>query len=342
MNVAPGDWQHVQQTLPHQLRQLREQVDHVLITIDLSRPSGQYARPGYENDRDQLVSMLDRLRIADPNCDIRAVDPQPEMRATLGSRYCRGQIPPLRDAYGGPYHAYLQGIAEAPTDNVLHLDSDMLLGGGSGTWVREAMTVLDEHRELLLCSPLAGPPREDGVLPSLTVAAHAHAQRFGSPPQRVEGELAYRFRHASTRICLIRRDRLAAAGLKILKVRAGVLDHRVRQMAAPLEVALSALMQSHDLERLDMFGDPPGMWALHPHVRTPAFYAGLTELILRVEQGAVPDDQRGYVDLRRSMLDWGEDPARFDARPAWRREVSAFLRRTPLRSILERRARGFG
>ena len=342
INVAASDWRHLQHILPHQLRQLRAQVDHVLVVADLQAPSGRYARSAGRSDSEEVVALLEQIRAADSRCVIRAVDTTVEMRTTLARRFLGGVMPPLRDGHGGPYHAYLQGLLQAPTDAILHLDADMLLGGGSMTWVAEAMAALNDQPGVLMCAPLPGPPAPHGVLPPQAIAAHARAQRYGSMPRRIDGQIAYRFRHASTRAFLIRRDRLEATELAIVKMRSGVADRHARRMAAPLEVALSALMRRDGLERLDMLGEMPGMWTLHPHARTPAFYQGLSKLIYRVEHGLVPDDQRGHFDLRRSFLDWGADPPPFDSRPRWRRNLSLALRRTPLRAALERRAQRFG
>ncbi|MCH5625794.1 hypothetical protein MMB02_23995, partial [Salmonella enterica] len=86
--------------------------------------------------------------------------------------------------------------------NILHIDGDMLFGGGSHTWVEEAIAYTEQDPTVLLTGPFPGPPRTDA-------AVHGH----GLPaPERVEiaGAPAYRFQNASTRIFMLDMERLRA------------------------------------------------------------------------------------------------------------------------------------
>ena len=69
---------------------------------------------------------------------------------------------------------------------------------------------------------------------------------------------------------------------------------------------MSTLMNSKCLHRVDFLGAGGGMWSLHPLYRSPSFYEKLPELIQRVEEGDIPDGQRGDYDLNDSMLDWSD------------------------------------
>jgi hypothetical protein len=70
------------------------------------------------------------------------------------------------------------------------------------------------------------------------------------------------------------------------------------------EVVLSAAMQRAGLCRIDLLGEGPGMWSLHPPYRCEEFYRRLPDLVRAVEAGKVPDRQRGHYDLNDSMIDW--------------------------------------
>jgi hypothetical protein len=63
-------------------------------------------------------------------------------------------------------------------------------------------------------------------------------------------------------------------------------------------------MMTHDLERVDFLGSPPGMWALHPPYRSALFYETLPSLIRRIEIGDVPEAQRGRYDIEDCLVDW--------------------------------------
>ncbi|HEY7976458.1 MAG TPA: hypothetical protein VID72_14010, partial [Ktedonobacterales bacterium] len=83
--------------------------------------------------------------------------------------------------------------------------------------------------------------------------------------------------------------------------------------ALPEEI-LSRLLAQRRLLRVDVLGDAPGMWSLHPPYRTAAFYQRLPELLAQIEAGDVPEGQRGAHDLNGSMIDWSSAQA-----PRWRR-----------------------
>jgi hypothetical protein len=65
---------------------------------------------------------------------------------------------------------------------------------------------------------------------------------------------------------------------------------------------MSRAMERTGLRRLDFLGREPGMWAVHPVVRTPEYYKNLRALISRVEAGDVTAAQMGDYNLHDSML----------------------------------------
>jgi hypothetical protein len=48
---------------------------------------------------------------------------------------------------GGPFHAYVYGLLKAEADYVVHMDSDMLFGGGSQKWLDEAIGWLEKSAD---------------------------------------------------------------------------------------------------------------------------------------------------------------------------------------------------
>ena len=86
---------------------------------------------------------------------------------------------------GGPFHAYFYGLLKADAEYVVHMDSDMLFGGGSQVWLEEAIGWLRTTPDALFAGPLPGPPRADGTLGDL------HGSFPGltgiRPPERLAG-----------------------------------------------------------------------------------------------------------------------------------------------------------
>jgi hypothetical protein len=130
------------------------------------------------------------------------------------------------------------------------------------------------------------------------------------PARELASSLAYRFTTVSSRIFMFDRRDFA--------VRVGSFGPSRRP--APRSVATALLernpcreecertmgraMRRNGLARVDLLGTGPGMWSLHPPMRSPEFFAALPELVRRVEAGDVPEGQRGDFDVNDSMVDW--------------------------------------
>ena len=311
ITVAPVDLPLAEHTLPHQLRQWSEQVGEIQFTLDLHKSRGRYGadaearRPGLERLLEGLCERYSHARVA-------VVDYSPEARKSVSRRFFGGASVPEKDHRGGPVYSYFYGWDSARNDIVFHIDCDLLFGGGSRTWVEEAVQILRGNREAILVSPFPGPPPEGGVLPPEALARHrAHLSR---EPRKIGGDLCvYALPGASTRLCMFDRaafaERLGPLPLERPRlrkfVRAVVERHPPYQLP---EVTITRLMEARDLWRFDFLGTPPGMWSLHPPVRSPEFYAALPELVRRVEAGDIPDAQRADFDVNDSMI--GEAPGR--------------------------------
>lgn len=295
ISLAPTDFPHAQHLLPHQLRTLAGCVDEVLLVVDLHRSPGRFSE-AWEERRPKLEALIEELCAQYPNARREEVDYSDRTRTALALQFFAGVPVPLKDSRGGPFHSYLFGLHAAKNDYVFHLDSDMLLGGGSRTWVDEALAVLAARAEIVTVSPLPGPPMADGRL--------RFAPRHGVNPDRtVPGGLL--FRQFSTRIFLADRSRLGPLKRKLAPpihlwraLRVGNPPYREP------ENLVTRAMHERGQYRLDFLGRTPGLWSLHPKWRSPEFYAALPEIIARVERGDVPEAQRGDEELNDSMVDW--------------------------------------
>ena len=289
ISVAPPDLPHARWTLPHQLRQWGGQVDEVVFVLD-----------GREAELEELLALL---------CDehaharVQHVDYGADAASVVAERFLGGRRAPVRDCFGKAVYSYLFGLHAARHRFVLHLDSDMMFGGGSQTWIAEARRLFDSRPDVLSVAPLPGPPSDEPFSPR--VARVHRAERFENP--ELAGP-ALRFTHMSTRDFMLDRSRLGTMRAERPGPRAalgalakGALWKR-RAWRAPAEVALSRAMTRAGQCRVDFLGAAPGMWSVHPPQRSREFYAALPELIRRIEQGDVPERQLGEFDLSDALL----------------------------------------
>jgi hypothetical protein len=204
----------------------------------------------------------------------------------------------------------------------MHFDGDMLFGGGSRTWLSEAVTLMEQRPDVLLVSPFPGPPRADGVI-------FGHTQSDGYSHSREPlSSLAYRFTYVSSRSFLIDMSRfeerigklrqIAPRPLQRLKAR--VLGNPPEALEA--EALLSKTLIRSKMLRISFLGSPPGLWTLHPQYRSNPFYRRLPEIVTAVEGGCIPEGQRGHYDINDSFVDLSDAKAR----ASWHRRYMRYIR----------------
>jgi hypothetical protein len=313
ITLAPPDLQHAREVLPHQLRTWAGQVDEVVCVIDLLPVPGS-PDPGWTSDGERLVELVDQCCSCYPHASRAVADYGADDARAISDYFFLGRPVPAKTYRAGPFYAYFWGLHEATNDFVLHLDSDVMFGGGSHTWVAEALRLMEARPDVLVCQPLPGPPTSEGGIKA------AGAQ---SEPGAIA---AFRFQTITTRYFLLDRSRFREriGGLQsrshapvmtrvgfgewLRHVRELPLRDRIRppMLATPRvdlpERLLGEAMVAAGMYRLDYLGRPPGMWTLHPRERTAAYYQLLPQLIERIERGDVTEQQRGRYDLDSSML----------------------------------------
>jgi hypothetical protein len=308
VNLAPTDLPHARWILPHQLRTWADQVDEIVLTLDLHRSRNRYGTAWLER-LPGLRGLIAECMAAYPSLRTHDVDYSEESQRDLSRAFFGGERIPTKDYAGAPFFAYFAGLAECSTQYAFHMDSDMLYGGGSRTWVAEAVSLMQQRPDLLACNPLPGPPALDGRLRSQIL----EPEPLSTP--------AFRTPHVSTRLFLIDLARFAER-IGALRLRHPGRLHALQarlEDRPPFDTAertISAAMEERGLVRIDFLGDPPGAWAIHPPFRSQHFYYQLPGLIQRVEAGDVPEAQRGRHDVDDSLMDWSG--AR---QPRWRRLI---------------------
>ncbi len=309
INMYPMDFPHVAHLLAHQIRVWAPMVDRILVTIDTHRSrSGRYRGNNFDAYLASLRTLIADFQRDVPKLDAIEVDYAPAARREVAQAFFGRDDIPVKAWDGGPFYAYFYGMYHTRARYIAHMDGDMLFGGGSRTWVEDAIRYMEQDPKALLTSPFPGPPRADGAI-------YGHGQ---PEPARlsVEGNPAYRFQHASTRIFMLDMDRLRdTMGVLPLtpptalgRVKAHLLGNPPEVREA--EVLLGMALRQHGLYRVDMLGGGDGLWSLHPPYRGANFYAELPRLIAAVESGDVPAAQRGHYDVDDSMIDWSSERAR--------------------------------
>jgi hypothetical protein len=318
ISLAPTDYPHARHILPHQLRHWAPQVDEILLVVDLHRSANSRFALAWEERRPLLDALLADCTARYPHARVVPVDYGADAAKRVADRWFRGQRVPVKDLRGGPFYSYFFALDAARHDLIVHADSDILFGGDSTHWTDDARTLMAADPDILVVSPLPGPPTADGTLRG------QHAARYDAPSP------AYRFAHVSTRVFALSRARFAEriGGLRASRpgprgfVRAAIQRQPAYDMP---ENILSRAMRDAGLYRVDFLGTAPGMWTLHPPHRSALFYEQLPALIDRVERGDIPDAQRGCYDINDALVDWSSARAAIRARPWWQRLARSAL-----------------
>ncbi len=308
ISLSPSDYRHARELLPHQIGIWRPQVSEILLTVDLHRSAGRFSAQ-WEEGRDKILALAQSFAGA------RAVvvDYGPESMARVSAEFFGGRCVPAKDFRGGPYYSYFFAMNAARHEYVLHTDSDMFFGGGSPTWVAEAIAHMTVHPEVLFTAPLPGPPAADGRL---------HSQTADPEPDSAH---AFHFSAMSTRLFLMDRGRFRNRIGSLHARRPPALRNAIKALVEgnpPQDLPehlFTDAMRADGLVRREFLGTAPGMWSLHPPYRCADFYNRLPELVRRVEAGEIPEAQRGDHDMNASMVDWSEAHAALSQNRWWKR-----------------------
>jgi hypothetical protein len=289
INVCPADWRFFRHVLPHQLKQWYAQVDQVIIVNDVKNRS---------EDNDCLDRVIAENRAFYPKITYTTVDYDPNTVAGIAQKYFRMDHLPPCDYRGGIIYPYLYTWECSKARYFLNLNSDMMFGGGSQSWVREAIECLKSNNDIFVIKPLSGPLRQDGKLFNASYECLSK-----NPP-------TYLFKSPfTTRSFLLDKKRFEERllPLELLKVKSLFSRFRAwrkgREPYDLLEYMIAQRMRDGKCYRADYLGHAPGMWSLHPQYHSPAYFDQLQQIIRRVESGDVPEGQSGHYDVHPSFVD---------------------------------------
>jgi hypothetical protein len=304
ISTYPLDLRHAEHLLPHQIRVWAPMVDTIVVTIDTHQSrSGRYRGNNFNENLERLRRIVGDAARNCPQLRVTDVDYSESTQRAVARYFFNIDSIPDKAWDGGPFYSYFFGLYIADAQYIMHFDGDMMFGGGSKTWMRDAIECMQQRPEVLVTAPFPGPPRADGKI-------YGHLEdRFGSKREELSC-LAYRHMDVSTRAFMIDLNRFrsklgALPNLRptpVQRLKAKLLGNPPDAREA--EVVLSQTLQSAGLYRIDLLGSPPGLWSLHPPYRSEEFYRDLPKLIHAVEAGDIPEGQRGHYDLNDSMIDW--------------------------------------
>lgn len=298
--ACPADLGYLGPTVRHVLRQLGGQVDELLFAVDLVPARGGRYADGWGDALPAFETLLEELLAEVPRSRVVYAQGRVDELARLGDRFFGGVPIPAKDCRGSAFEVYWQAFDAAANDLVFHVDGDMLFGGGSPTWVAEAVELLLGDPDCIAVVPLSGPPH-----PSGTPAGHPP----GSWTRYPWRSPAFRFATWTTRLALFSRSRmlerfaplpLSRPPYKRTWVKAAV--NRNPLVAMP-EDLLKAATRRAGMHRVDLLGEGDGMWSLHPLLKPPEYLARLDEVIGRVERFDLPAEQLGHYDVVDALVD---------------------------------------
>jgi hypothetical protein len=269
-------------TVPHMLAQARFDFAERIVVVD-RRPefTGKYQdRPRSTRAAlDEALASLVARNVIDRVLDVptRPDEIEPVMGLYFGAQYAH-RIP-THGMPGCPIFTTLFGLEAAPTDLVVQFDADMFFHADGTSWIEEGARVLEDPGVWLVMTH-SGPPA--GPLGARSSLGRANADRASwHSPSRT-----WRFADASTRYFLTDRRRLRNR-LEPLWHGSGL---------RPLEECISAALGRHRACRANLARE--GSWDLHGWDHGPPFPDWAERVARAVEEGRVPEAQRGIYDLR--------------------------------------------
>ncbi len=301
INIHPNDYKHFEILLRHQIKAWGSNIDRVRLTLDLhNSESGRYRSDHFAENLRKIYSIINLIAKEYSFITVDEVDTSDETRHAVARKFFNKHDIPIKAWDGGPFYSYLYGLWKVRARTVIHMDSDMMFGGLSPTWIDEAEDILDTDINVIYVAPLSGPPHPEGILKGQSSTSVRPYSRPNS----------YAFTSVSTRL-FVTRPQLIESRMGYLEGLPPNFDQQLKAFllgnppqSREFEVVLSHTLQKRKLIRVDYLGKEPGMWSLHPPFRTEQFYQDLPAIIHRIETDDLPDEQRGYYNLHDSMCDW--------------------------------------
>ena len=300
ISTAPTDNRLLRHTVPHQIKILEDQVSEILIIGDIRPGKGRF------NFDDAAIqefhNILESFTNLSPKTKVLYVDYSPAVRNNIATNLWGLPDLPIKDYRGGPFYSYLYGINQSSGSHVLHLDSDIILGGEAESWCSEALNLYENDPQIATILPYSGPPYETSKIPD-------HYRLRAKPYPNHSN--TYKSNSFTTRVFLVSKKRLSLILKQIQLERPSLLRsllglwHQNPLVQAP-EQMISTFLKNGNYFRVDFPGSNTPFWTLHPPFRSEEFYDQLENIIDAVENNQIPSQQRGNHDLNEGFINWDD------------------------------------
>lgn len=294
INLSPFDRPMAKALLPLQINTFGSSISKIFLTYDRNprKIRGRWAKEG-----EKFLKELQNFQENDHRIEILDVDYNQKAKTEIYEFFSQGRKIPIYDFRGAPIYPYLYGLFHASAEYVLHLDSDMFLGGSGKQWIEDSIDLFERIPNIFALNPLPGPPHPQKKLIK------------NNPAIRTDiGERYYSYDTLSTRLFFSRkadwRGFLSKPTIPSLP-RILYALWKGYPPFLPLEELISKNMKKRGLIRID-FSRDPYFFTLHPLHRSEQFLQDILKIWEKVQEGPYPQDQLGYYNFTESFWDWGK------------------------------------
>jgi hypothetical protein len=128
--------------------------------------------PNNSHSTSLQINTADEKKLAGIRCFLKSLQDEisslaiaDTTRRAVSKLFFGSNIIPDKAWDGRPFYPYFYGLFVAKADYIMHMDGDMMFGGGSQTWISEAIDLLKARPDILFSGPLPGPPHPAGYMP---------------------------------------------------------------------------------------------------------------------------------------------------------------------------------
>lgn len=297
INVSAADLGICRKILERQLTFWYEELDEIVISIESKKSFGKFAKDFDRNKKD-LVSLIEYYKGIYSKISYHFIDYSPDRHQYLAQLFFNRLEMPEKDYRGCAFYSYLDGLANCRNKYIVHLDSDMMIGGKPNAWLQDAVDLLNSQDNYLLVNPLAGPPSAD--------------MEIKQPYLKKVGKYKFLFDKMSTRVFLLDMEKVARnkPALRRVPLTPANIKWCIKNdfcwgyMA--LEDLFTVMMRKKRLYRVDSLGknETGTAFSLHPVIKPPSYIEAIPDLLKRIDAGDIPDAQRGTYNIHNDFFDF--------------------------------------
>jgi len=299
INVSAADLNICRKMLERQLSFWYGELDEIVISIESKKSFGKFAKD-FDKNKNDLIALIEQHTRTYPKLRYHHIDYSPERNQAIAGLFFNASKTPEKDYRGCAFYSYLDGLAVCRNRYIIHIDSDMLIGGMPDAWLQDAVELLNSDDSYLVVNPLSGPPAEDAEL------KQKYLKRLGRHK--------FLFDKMSTRVFLIDMEKLKSHKVPLRKVHLSLrhikwsIKNNFRWGYMALEDLISVMMKEKGLYRVDTLGknDTNTAFTLHPMIKPDHYIQAIPDLLKRIDSNDIPDSQRGYYNINNDFFDFSK------------------------------------